>query len=70
MGSRMCTDVVWFSLASAELYVCLGTLFRPGGPLGTHVALKDCDESDFALLRESEFGVFPYGSRGLGVLFS
>lgn len=58
------------SLASAELYLCLGTLFRPGGPYSEHVALRNCDETDFALLRESEFGAFPYGSRGLGVVFA
>ncbi|KAL5385758.1 hypothetical protein DPSP01_004541 [Paraphaeosphaeria sporulosa] len=65
-GSRDCPGK---NLASAEMYVCLGTLFRPGGPFSAQVALKDCDETDFALLRESEFGVFPYSSRGLGVSF-
>ncbi|KAF2451312.1 cytochrome protein [Karstenula rhodostoma CBS 690.94] len=65
-GSRDCPGK---NLASAELYICIGTLFRPGGPYSLQVALKDCDETDFALLRESEFGVFPYGSRGLSVIF-
>lgn len=58
------------SLASAEMYVVLGTLFRPDGPYSSEMALKDCDETDFVFARESEFGVFPYGSRGLGVTFN
>jgi hypothetical protein len=57
------------SLAYAELYIVLGTLFRPGGPCGSEMILTNCDDSDFALVGESEFGVPSPRSRGLSVKF-
>lgn len=60
----MLTLTFLLSLAWAELYIVLGTLFRPGG----HKMTLDCDESDIAPSVDNEWGVPKHDSRGLRVL--
>lgn len=54
-----------YSLAWAEMYILLGSLFRPGG---CKLTLADCDESDIFPVRDSDIGIPKRGSRGVGVL--
>ncbi|KAL1876934.1 hypothetical protein Daus18300_002540 [Diaporthe australafricana] len=60
-GSRDCLGK---NLARAELYIAIGTLFRPGGP---RLAISGCDESDIFPVNDKEWGVPKPDSRGLSV---
>lgn len=52
------------SLAWAEMYIFIGSLFRPGG---YKMTLTDCDESDVIPVRDSDIGIPKRNSRGVGV---
>ncbi|KAJ0125283.1 hypothetical protein J7T55_006628 [Diaporthe amygdali] len=60
-GSRDCLGK---NLARAELYIAIGTLFRPGGP---RLTISGCDESDIFPVNDKEWGVPKTDSRGLSV---
>ncbi|KAI0517899.1 putative benzoate 4-monooxygenase cytochrome P450 [Xylaria bambusicola] len=60
-GSRNCLGM---NLAWAEMYILLGTLFRPDGHKMT---LVNCDESDIIPIFDAEVGIPKYNSRGLSV---
>ena len=55
-----------YSLAWAQMYLILGTLFRPNK--NYRLKLGDCDESDVFPVVDNEFGVPKYGSRGLSAI--
>ncbi|KAK2607595.1 hypothetical protein N8I77_006258 [Diaporthe amygdali] len=58
------SDIFSRSLARAELYIAIGTLFRPGGP---RLTISGCDESDIFPVNDKEWGVPKSDSRGLNV---
>ncbi|EMR65631.1 putative benzoate 4-monooxygenase cytochrome protein [Eutypa lata UCREL1] len=62
-GSRNC---IGMHVAWAQMYLILGTLFRPN----KHYNLKlgECDESDVYPVVDNEFGVAKYDSRGLNAV--
>ncbi|PVH92548.1 putative benzoate 4-monooxygenase cytochrome P450 [Periconia macrospinosa] len=59
-GSRNC---IGMHVAWAQMYLMLGTLFRPNK--NYRLKLGDCDESDVYPVVDNEFGVAKYDSRGL-----
>ncbi|KUL83821.1 hypothetical protein ZTR_06624 [Talaromyces verruculosus] len=59
-GSRNC---IGMHVAWAQMYLILGTLFRPNKAY--RLQLGECDESDVYPVVDNEFGVAKYDSRGL-----
>ncbi|KAI1394186.1 putative cytochrome P450 [Hypoxylon trugodes] len=64
-GSRNCLGM---NLAWAEMFIVLGILFRPGGHRMS-LNSDECDESDIALIHDSDVGIPKSDSRGLRVRF-
>lgn len=54
------------SVAWAQMYLILGTLFRPNKSY--QLELGESDESDVYPVVDNEFGVAKYGSRGLNAV--
>lgn len=54
------------SVAWAQMYLILGTLFRPNK--NYRLQLGECDESDVYPVVDNEFGVAKYDSRGLNAV--
>ncbi|KAK4061966.1 uncharacterized protein Triagg1_10129 [Trichoderma aggressivum f. europaeum] len=62
-GSRNC---IGMHVAWAQMYLILGTLFRPNKSY--QLELGETDESDVYPVVDNEFGVAKYGSRGLNAV--